>query len=71
MHKINEDEDLFNFYHKWRETFELKSRTIGESLHCYMCKQANKKQDGKKEYKHLSKYWTRKKNCELEPEPVR
>lgn len=71
MHKVDNDNSLFNSYHKWRETHEIAPRRTNETLHCYMCRQANEKRDGKAKYKNLSRYWSKSSMCETFPEPIR
>ncbi|KAF6036789.1 FucTA [Bugula neritina] len=71
MHKLDKDSSAYNSYHRWRESHEIVPRYHEESLQCYMCRQAHLKQDGKAEYKNISKYWSRKNNCDLKPEPIR
>ncbi|XP_067942376.1 3-galactosyl-N-acetylglucosaminide 4-alpha-L-fucosyltransferase FUT3-like isoform X1 [Watersipora subatra] len=71
MHRVDGDRELFNSFHKWRETHEIVQRFNGTSLHCYMCKQANEKPQKQNNYSNQTAYWSRKKSCNLSPEPIR
>ncbi|XP_067943352.1 4-galactosyl-N-acetylglucosaminide 3-alpha-L-fucosyltransferase FUT6-like [Watersipora subatra] len=71
MHRVDGDRELFNSFHKWRETHEIVPHFDETSMHCYMCKQANEKCRTRLDLKNLSKYWSRKMSCDLIPEPIR
>lgn len=72
MHTLDKNDTLFNFYHQWRYTHDLIPRQHPSgSFQCYMCEKANLKREGKREHKTLSKQWSRKKYCDLNPEPAK
>ena len=71
MLKLDSDNAAFNRYHQWRQTHYLQPLGSKESLQCFMCRAANEKKDGKPKYKKLSQYWSRKRDCDLQPEPIK
>lgn len=71
MIKLDKDDVAYNTYHQWRQTHTIVPRERKETLHCYMCRQANEKKDGGQEYKNISKYWSRKNHCDILPEPIK
>ena len=67
MRYIDKDDKKFNRYHSWRENYDLYTERK-EKFECWLCRMAYEQPTSSRSY--YSKFWSRKKLCEQNPEPV-
>lgn len=67
IRRVDKDDNLFNQYHRWRETHLPVFKTT-ERLHCWLCRMVHERPHRKHE--QYSKFWT-KDMCEAKPELLR
>ena len=67
MRSIDRDDKKFNRYHSWRENYDLYTEKK-EKFECWLCRMAYEQPTSSRSY--YSKFWSRKKLCEQNPEPV-
>ncbi|XP_067942478.1 glycoprotein 3-alpha-L-fucosyltransferase A-like [Watersipora subatra] len=67
IHEIDRDDRKFNSYHSWREKYETYIDKQ-ELLDCWICRMAY--EQPKTARPVYSEFWSRKKLCDLTPEPI-
>ena len=67
MRELSEDRVKFNSYHAWREQYQMFTPEA-EHHSCWYCRVANER-PAKNHGRH-SEYWSRKKFCEQQKEPI-